>query len=277
MGKQILFFILFLCLTGCSSNDQDSSKSRYANLQGEYLYRMHHESLVKLDPPTLVQNPAYPWERGLVGGYPEITKEYFRCKGSSLNPVHLVTREKEVQYIYDCGGTQRHSLPIRDGKEFVYPILIDLLNYLQKKTGKRVVVTCGHCCPDHYLYLDSNPTHQTSKHLLGAEVDFYIQGLEYKPEQIVELIRKYYTDTPKYKGLKEYEEFKRYDGDKTNVSITPWYNKEIFVKICQKNEGRDFDNRTPFPYVSIQVRYDWDLKEKVNYSWDKAFHNFQRW
>lgn len=168
-------------------------------------------------------------------------------------------------------------MPLRAQQEFIYSILIDLLNEIQIKTGRRVVITCGHCCPEHSLYLDASPINQTSKHLIGAEVDFYVEGLEKEPEKVVEIILAFYREQLKYKGLKEFQEFKRYEKGETNVTLLPWYNKEIFVKIFNETEGRDFDNRHPYPYVSIQVRYDWDLKEKVVYSWEKAFRQFYRW
>ena len=44
--------------------------------------------------------------------------------------------------------------------------------------------------------------------MLGAEVDFYVQGMEEQPEQVIALILAYYREQPKYKGLKEFEEFK---------------------------------------------------------------------
>lgn len=168
-------------------------------------------------------------------------------------------------------------MPLRNDKEFIYPVLIELLNYLQTKTGKKVVITCGHCCPEHNLYLDPSPANQFSKHLLGAEVDFYIQGLEQQPEKVIEYILSYYRETPKYKGLKDFEEFKRYDKGDTNVVTMPWFNKEIFIKLVGKAEGRDFDNRHPYPYITVQVRYEWELQEKVQYSWDKAYRNLHRW
>lgn len=271
----VFLILVGLLLVGCSSSS--SSLPTYMPLKGEYLFRHHDESLGQVEPIQPNKRAPYPWEEERQGHYPKITKEFFRCKGSNLNPVHLVQKEKETVRYYDCGGTQRHSLPLRDQKEFVYPILIDLLNEIQIETGKRVVVTCGHCCPDHNLYLDPSPANQASKHLLGAEVDFYVQGMEKEPEKVVELILAYYRKQPRYKGLKEFEEFKRYEKGDTNVSTPPWFNQEIFIKIFKKTEGRDGDNRHPYPYVSIQVRYDWDLQEKVNYSWDKAFHNFHRW
>ena len=29
----------------------------------------------------------------------------------------------------------------------------------------------------------------------------------------------------------------------------PWFNKEIFIKLYRKSEGRDGDNRHPYPYL----------------------------
>lgn len=270
-----ILLLLIGFLQGCSNSSPSLPSS--SPIKGEYIFRRHDESLVQVEPMTPLQRVAYPWEEERHSHYPKITKDFFRCKGSSLNPVHLIQKENEMVRYYDCGGPQKHSLPLRDQKEFVYPVLIDLLDYIQTQTGKRVVITCGHCCPDHSSYLDPSPSNQTSKHMLGAEVDFYVQGMEQEPEKIIEFILAYYREQPKYKGLKEFEEFKRYDKEDKSIALAPWHNKEIFVKLFNKNEGRDFDNRHPYPYVCIQVRHDWDLDEKVTYSWDKAFHNFLRW
>ena len=43
----------------------------------------------------------------------------------------------------DCEGCTRHGLPIIRGRENVYPILVDLLNFIQKKTGKIKIGTIG--------------------------------------------------------------------------------------------------------------------------------------
>ncbi|MBS0272791.1 MAG: DUF882 domain-containing protein [Proteobacteria bacterium] len=268
-----LSLLMGLLLGGCSSSPSPPSNPP----KGEYLFRRHDEQLVQIEPMTPFKRASYPWEEDWQCNYPKITKDFFRCQGSSLNPVHLMEKNKEVLRFYDCGGSQKHSLPLRDQKEFIYPILIDLLNYVQTKTGKRVVVTCGHCCPDHNAYLDSSPANQASKHMLGAEVDFYVQGMEQQPSEVINLILAYYREQPKYKESKDFEEFKRYEKEDKNLRTLPWYNKEIFVKLFRKEEGRDFDNRHPYPYISIQVRYDWERDEPVTYSWDKAFRNFHRW
>lgn len=267
-----LFLLVGLFLVGCSSPSPTSSSSK-----GEYIFRLHDESFVQVEPINILKRTAYPWEENWQCHYPKITKDFFRCRGSSLNPARIIQKGKETIRIYDCGGSQKHSLPLRNQKEFIYPILIDLLNYIQAKTGKRVVVTCGHCCPEHNTYLDPSPANQTSKHMLGAEVDFYVQGMEQQPNNVIELILSYYQEQFKYKGLKEFEEFKRYEKEGKNLGHSSCYNKEIFLKLLKKNEGRDFDNRHPYPYICIQVRHDWDLNEPVSYSWDKAFRNFHRW
>ena len=275
MAFAVILFLLIGLLQGCSNSS--SSLPSSSSLNGEYVFRLHDESFVEVEPMVSLKRAAYPWEEDRHCNYPKITKDFFRCKGSSLNPVHLVQTEKEIVRYYDCGGPQKHSLPLRDQKEFIYPILVDLLNHIQAKTGKRVVITCGHCCPDHNLYVDPSPSHHVSKHMLGAEVDFYVQGMEQQLEKIIELIFAYYREQSKYQGLKDFEEFKRYEKEDPNVANQPWYNKEIFIKLFKKNEGRDFDNRHPYPYICLQVRHDWDLDEKVTYSWDKAFRNFHRW
>ena len=263
-----------LLLQGCTDSAPPPS---HPSLKGEYIFRHHDDTFVHIEPNVALKRENYPWEEDRHSEYPKITKEFFRCKGSSLNPVRLVHKQKEILRFYDCGGAQKHSLPLRDEKEFIYPILIDLLNYIQAKTGKRVVVTSGHCCPEHNAYLDETRANQSSKHMLGAEVDFYVQGMEQQPTQVVDLILTYYREQPKYKGNKEFEEFRRYDKEEKTGKILPWYNKEIFIKILRSQEGRDFDNRHPYPYLSLQVRYDCEKDEQVTYSWDKAFRNLHRW
>lgn len=268
-----MLFLLFLCLL-CSCENSNTLPKPLAKAQGEYIYRLHDEYFFSAAPPQKTPLPTYPWEEGRTGNLPKITKEYFRCKGSSLNPPKTYNNKNdEVLKALDCNGSARHSLPLRNDKEFVYPIFLELLNYLQAKTGKRVVITSGHRCPDHNTYV--NPQDPYSKHQVCAEVSFYIQGLEDRPEQVIKHLQAFYTDNPKYKGLKEYLEFKRYDKP-SDTYMHPWFNKEIFIKLYSKKEGRNFDNRHPYPYLSLQVRYDRDLNAKVIYDWRLANQNYQR-
>ncbi len=268
-----LFIFIALTMYSCSSSeDAEGDRARLQNASGEYIYRHHNEYLFKLEPVVKNNPPHYPWAGHSAR---KITKDFFRCKGSSLNPPHSIQQKGEAIKVFDCGGAEKHSLPLQGDKEFIFPILIDLLNYLQEQSKKKVIITSGHRCPEHNLYVDSSTENQASKHMIGAEVSFYIQGWEDKPEKAIQLLQKYYLEKPAYKGLKEFQEFKRYEKD-TNVSTQPWINKEIFIKLFKKKEGRNFDNRHPYPYISIQVRFDKDTQEKVIYSWDKANRNFLR-
>lgn len=247
----------------------EKEKIRRRNCKGEYIYRNQNDYFYPIATPVHQQREPYPWES--VAHLPKITKDFFRCKGSSTNPSLTDASDPSKPVTWnDCEGSSRHGLPILSGKEGVYPVLVELLNYLQKKTGKRVIVTCGHRCPAHNAYSDPTKENRTSKHQIGAEVDFYVQGMEERPQEIVQLLMQYYQEKPEFKNDKEFVEFKRYEKSDTGVSTPPWLNKEIYIKIYQKQEGRDADNRHSHPYVSIQVRYDRSSKEKVLYSWEKA-------
>jgi len=275
-GITIFCILLSLLGIGCSSQNEQEKILRKSNQKGEYIYRTHNEFLTTIAPPEKAPPKIYPWNQPQTQ-LAKITKDFFRCKGNCLNHPHTQKKNEEITKIYDCNGARRHSLPLRDGKEFIYPILIELVNHIQTQTERCVVITSGHRCPDHNTYIDPTPSNQYSKHMIGAEVSFYVQGLEEHPEQVVKMIQQFYTIHPRYKGKKDYEIFKRYEKTDINVSTPPWFNKEIFIKLYEKKEGRNLDNRHPYPYLSIQVRYDRDTDEKVIYTWEKAFRNFHRW
>ncbi|MCH9625263.1 MAG: hypothetical protein S4CHLAM123_04340 [Chlamydiales bacterium] len=252
-----MFLILAPLCCSCSSKEDKLAKR---NLKAEYIYRNSDEYFFNTPLPQRQVRAPYPWEEKLTGGFPKITKEYFRCKGNSLNPIITQEREgREPIYYRDCHGGEKHGLPLVDNKEFVYPCLIDILNYLQTSTKKQVVITCGHRCPVHNAYSDHTSYNWGSKHMLGGEVDFYIEGLE--PETLIELIQAYYQQN--YPDEPDYTNFVRFESQNMNVSTPPWYNKEIFIKLYQEDEGRDFDNLHSHPYLSIQVRYSKELDKKV--------------
>ncbi|MDR3623708.1 MAG: D-Ala-D-Ala carboxypeptidase family metallohydrolase [Chlamydiales bacterium] len=276
--KYIYLIMLATILLGCSGmEDSEYKLQRDRNQKGEYIYRSNQHHLATNPVPIQRIRGRYPWEKNLVGAHPKITKEFFRCKGNGLNASRIITEAgKEPVRLSDCGGIDKHSLYLRGGDEFIYPILLDLLNYVQARTGKRVVITSGYRCPEHNAYVDSSIRSRTSKHMIGAEVDFYVQGLESRPEVIIKLLQQYYLEMPKYKGQKSFECFDRYDKKECYVSTLPWYNKEIFIKLYKPSEGRDFDNRHAYSYINIQVRYDFDRKESVVYNWNDAFHNYHR-
>ncbi len=251
----------------------EREKVRRLNCKGEPILRTQDEHFFAIEAPNFTPRAPYPWESET--NLPKITKEFFRCKGNPLNleGVDMSDPEHGVP-IADCAGSTRHGLPILGKRETVYPVLIDLLNFVQKKTGKRVVITCGHRCPAHNTYADPSKGNRVSKHQIGAEVDFYVQGMEERPQEIVGILMQYFQEIPMYQKDKEIQEFKRLiEGD---TASQPWYNKEILIKLYQKGEGRDGDNRHPHPYICIQVRYDREGKEKVNYSWAKAHQGYPR-
>lgn len=268
--KKTLFFCFFLISLGCMNIDEKE------NTKIDPITRKGNEKKFTLFVPEKKHRNPYPWEEGVIENFPKITKEFFRCKGHPMNPaVSEIDDQKNVRNFADCEGSTKHSLSLVHGKEGVYPILIELLNYIQMKTKKRVIITCGYRCPVHNLYADRSKRNRISKHMIGAEVDFYVQEMENKPMQIVDLIFQYYRENSKYQNDPSYY-FSRYEKE-TDVSIQPWMNKEVFIKLYQKNEGRDFDNMHSYPYLSIQVRYDYELDERVTYSWDKACSGYMRW
>ncbi|MEC7838556.1 MAG: hypothetical protein VX777_00800 [Chlamydiota bacterium] len=265
--------MLSLFLTGCS-NSEENVHTDFSddNIYGEYIFRKHDEHFYTLTPPKPKPPYVYPWEKNHSYALPKINKEYFRCKGCSINPEKIVNENGEIKKYLDCDGIDKHGLPLRDGVEFIYPVLIDVLNFIQEKTSHRVIITSGHRCPEHNTYVDASKDNLYSKHMIGAEVSFYVESLENDPMQIIDIIRDYYKNV----NDSDYTDFRRYEKDNTNVRIPPWYNKEIFVKLFQKDEGRDFDNRHPYPYIGIQVRYDRNLNERVSYTWNKANRQFLR-
>lgn len=268
-------FRILICLalffTACGGFEQsEKEKIRRRNCKGEVIHRKHTDFYATIQTPTHTPRSLYPWESEV--NLPRITKDFFRCRGNPLNPALYDPQDPQLSYA-DCEGS-RHGLPIIQGKEGVYPILLDLLNYLQKKTGKRVIITCGHRCPVHNLYADFSKENRTSKHQIGAEVDFYLQGMEDRPHEILGLLMQYYQEHPAYQNEKEYLTFQRLSDSK--LTEAPWMNKEVVIKLYQRDEGRDGDNHHPHPYLSIQVRHDRAKGERVVYDWEKAAKGYPR-
>ena len=275
--KIIYLFIPLIGLTGCSGlEDAKREKIRQANASGQRIYRSHDERFFEVMEPVRRVRENYAWEDTFVGTHVRITKEFFRCGGSTESPAITKTAGGDVSRIVDCGGIQQHSLPIKEGKEFIYPALIDLLNYVQEKTQKKVVITCGHRCPAHNTYSDGSKYNQTSKHMIGAEVDFYVKGLEWSPERVIDVLNQYYAEHSIFREDPQFTKFSRFEAE-TDVTTLPWYNKEIFIKLYKKDEGRDLDNTHRFPYISIQLKWDRESKERVAYTWSKAFNGYLRY
>jgi hypothetical protein len=111
----------------------------------------------------------------------------------------------------------------------------------------------------HNTYSDNDKSARYSRHQIGAEVDFYVEGYENRPEEVVEVIQSYYQ-TPSNPIS-----YKRFSKKRHGIQ-----NKEIRVSIAQVGEKRDGDNRHPYPYITIEVLYDRAKKKSVQYTWHKA-------
>lgn len=277
MYKIVIWIFIFLGLCSCKGGLQHTEyqKVRKANEVSETIYRKTTDNYLQIPKPKSQALSAYPWQQKEQSKkLPPITKEYFRCRGDGSNPTYMLSNKERL---FDCQGSLRHSLPIIEEKEHVYPILLELLNYLQKKLERKVVITCGHRCPQHNRYSDPSESNRTSKHMIGAEVDFYVEGFEKKPEVIVHLLMDFYKQNPETKGQSIYEEFKRYTKADAKVVTPPWYNQEVYIKIYSEKEGRDLDNQHPYPYISIQVRNDRGTQKRVTYTWEQAFYSYLRY
>ena len=263
-------YLLFLPLLLASCSPVD--KTIHPGHKRERITRLSYESLYPECDLSPLPPPRYPWDDDFIAGHRRISKEHFRCKGSSHNAPRMATnRYGEKVYYADCGGIERHSLPLKEGEEYIYPVLIELLNYLQEMTRRRVVITCGHRCPIHNTYADKDEEARYSKHMIGAEVDFYVEGFEERPMDIIELLFDFYRDRD---GA--YSRFLRYHKS-TNVKTPPWYNKEVFIKLYKAEEGRDLDTPHTHPYLALQVRFSRDEERWVSYTWHDAYSGYMRW
>ncbi|MEM8727667.1 MAG: hypothetical protein AAGE99_03025 [Chlamydiota bacterium] len=264
MKMQYTFLPLILStLINCSGLEKSEEKKvRGQNLVIAPIQRQSDETLFPFPPTWLKKRAPYPWEAKYIGNHRRITKEFFRCRGNVFSPPIQIQREKDSIYHQDCGGIEMHGLPLKNGEEYIYPILIELLNFLQEKLDRGVVITCGHRCPAHNLYADPSKKGQSSKHLIGAEVDFYVKGFEYDPQPVLDTLFSYY-ERPMLRTT-----------TLTDAATPSWYNEEVAITLFRAAEGRDFDTDHPYPYISIQVRYDRDTKETVRYSRRRAHHGY---
>lgn len=262
--------LLVFCMLSCSRMEEaEKARIRRCNEISERIYRHHNEVLFEEDALVFQEQPPYPWEETQSLAIAKVTKEYFRCRGSLENPERKVKGE-----IYkDCGGSRRHGLLYKDQQEFVYPVLIELLNYVQQKIGAKVVITSGYRCPAHNAYVCADQKYETSKHQVGAAVNFYVSGYEDRPLEVVKWIMDFYRQ----EGSQNFLPFRQAESKKGQTKYPGWYNKEIFIKIYDAKERRDFDNRHPYPYIVIEVRYDRHRGEAVNYDWKTAHQGYLRY
>jgi len=222
-----------------------------------------------LPPIRSEPRPRYPWSERYDSPLLPITSAHFQCRGSSLHPPIFY---KSDETLFDCNGTDEHTLPMHEGADLIPHELIEVLNYVQRVANKPLHITAGHRCPKHQRYINPSYKAQFSKHLIGAEVTFYIE--EMPAARLIELIQNFYKNHPLLKKDTRYTTFERYTKDDTDVSTLPWYNRELFIKLYKSHEGRDLDNNHKYPYVSIQMRYN-RKGERIRYTHEVALHSVQ--
>ncbi len=249
--------LLFLLLFSCSNTETRLEKKRMKNnYSTEKIYRHSSEFAYKQEPCELVQKVPYPWENDTA--FPKITINSLRCRGSSNNPL-----VKKLEKVYeDCNGMHDHGLPYVDGDEFVYPVLITLLNKVQKAFEKKVVVTSGHRCPKHHTYMTLGES-KISKYMIGARVDFFIEGMERRPEEIIEKIKEFYKEDSVF--VKSVQ----LDG------TIAWTNKEVRLSVSKEGEHSIIDGKK-HPVVTIDVRYDREKKTPIQLDWNQAYTGYIR-
>ena len=260
-------------LTACSGLEQsEREKARRRNCKGEYIYRNKGDFFYPIAAPA--SRPPRALSLGIGVQSPPHHQGIFPLQRQLPESSHVDPSDPAKPLpCSDCEGSRRHGLPIIQGKEGVYPILLDLLNYLQKKTGKRVIITCGHRCPAHNTYSDpSRKPH--SKHQIGAEVDFYVQGMEERPQEIAGLLMQYYQETPSTKTTRN--SLNSSAMRKPDTEIQPWMNKEIFIKLYQK-KGRAGHATTGIPIpISPSKSASTETRREGHYRLGKANQGYPR-
>jgi hypothetical protein len=253
------FIPLLLLCASCSSADQRIEKKRMNNNKTiEKIYRLSEEKVYLHEELKLCKRELYPWENE--SEFPKITIDHFRCRGNLNNK----ERHALGQTFQDCKGLYEHGLPYVDGEEFVFPALLSILNKLQNRLEKKINITSGHRCPKHNSYVTLG-TSKLTRFMIGAKVEFYIEGMEKNPQNGIEaIIDLYKLDTEKYAN---FEKIRKDDGS------FKWQNKEIALSIEQKGEHSVLDNLN-HPVISIEILFDREKNESVILDWNKAYKGF---
>ncbi len=253
------FLLLLFFVASCSTAHEREQKLRMKkNRSTEKIYRLSHEKMYEEKAFTLAKRERYPWENETC--FPKITMNTLRCRGCK----DYTKRARNGKEYEDCNGMKDHGLPYVDGDEFVYPVLVSLLNKIQNTLNKKVVVTSGHRCPKHNDYLNLGKF-RISKYMIGAQVDFYVEGMEKECEEVIEqIIALYKEDT---------DNFSHFTKSRSDKGTPSWRNKEISISIQKEGEHSVLDNKD-HSVISISVRYDRTKQEHVYLDWKQAYQGF---
>lgn len=250
---------VFSC-SGLEQSEQEKIKKLHAH--AEPILRYAHETFHAISFPEKKERERYSWENTKAHQFAKITKEALRCKGSAKAQPKIL---KENSVLIDCQGPDKHSLPLFDDKEGVYPALLEMLNFLQDHLQKKVVVTAGHRCYAHQAYVLGTTSGAVTKYLIGAQVDFLVEGMS-SWSKVVECLTKYFLQT--------YGESQEYHLEKAAGNL--WQNKEIALKYFTKYEGRNEDNCHDLPYFSLELRHDRSEDKKITVHYQQAIQGYYR-
>lgn len=204
------------------------------------------EKQLDLGPSQSFEVAGYPWERYGFLLLP-ISKEHFRCKGSSLSPPKtFLSYSGQLQTVQDCGGD--HSLPLKNDQEYIDPMLIDLLNALQDKLGAKVIVLIGHVCPVHAIYDNPMAPHKDFKYQLGAKVAFYVEGNE--SQTVLKALADIYLQKDPNAVIKENSE----EG---------WSSSMVMARSMKQEQEI-------YQAVTIEMKLDSQTKQSIYYDAKKA-------
>lgn len=106
---KLWFLVLSFTVLSCSSQEEsDGERLRKQNQKGEYIYRTQNEHRFIAEDPKPKLRELYPWEASLSGKFPKITKEFFRCKGSVLNPPRVFQKKGRSQLVIMIAAERRN-------------------------------------------------------------------------------------------------------------------------------------------------------------------------
>lgn len=276
---RLIPFLFLLCMTSCLEwQDPFKGRQRYQNQMAEYIERSHGETLYTAEQPEIQPPLETPWNTtSFTKNRPlPITRHFFRCRGNTLHPPRILSRDEKNKFtLLDCGGYGEHSLPLRENEEWIAPILIELLNDIQDKTNKQVVITSGHRCPTHQKYIELPHDPRANKHQIGAAATFYVTGFEESPETILDLIVAFYQgphDAPYSPQEKTFTAIPSSSPDRRILQ-----NKEIRITIYHKEAAREGDQDHPYAYLVLEVLYDRQKQEPITTPTEQATKNYWRW
>lgn len=171
----VCLFLILILNTSCSHKKSPMTAKTY-NIHKDFIpndFVLPQESSQK--------NPTYQWEKQYPS-FPSFTKYSLRCPGTNT--------EQNVLPHKKCLGALHHGLPLYNGKEYIYPKLIALLNFLQIENNEKIIIIRGHVCPKVFSLL--NTQEQNTKYLIGAIVK--ISSKINWEKKLPSLIKKFYDN-----------------------------------------------------------------------------------